>query len=305
MLMYKKKMATLGKNAISLNPTVTNVCNLVLHKTVAREAGFDAIELAFDQIDKYLEAGYTEDELKRELSDVNVVGTTGIYNLERQGPDFELLKNEVEKESRLARIIGAGGIAMVTGPLDYRAVQEFKRTGFTRRYSGLMGMDLQEQIRLSARNAAVLADIAAQYGVLLYIEALCWAPISKISQILEIINRAERDNLKIIVDFFHATIAGETPEQIARIDKKHIYAVHVCDTLANYDDVPIEYDLRNVATGSGIVNLREWVDAVKATGYDGWWSGELFDRKQLQGNPFIVAKDLKNILDGLLRGNIH
>jgi sugar phosphate isomerase/epimerase len=295
-------MVTLGKNAISLNPTVTNVASLVLHKAVAREAGFDAIELAFSQIDNYLEAGYTEDELKKELADVNVVGTTGIYNLERQGPDFELLKNEVEKEARMARIIGSGGVAMVTGPLDYRAVQEFKRMGYTRRYSGLMGMDLQEQIRLSARNAAALADIAAQYGVVLYIEALCWAPISKISQILEILDRAERDNLKIIVDFFHATIAGETPEQIARINKKHIYAVHVCDTLANYDDVPVEYNLRNVATGSGIVNLREWVDAVKATGYDGWWSGELFDRKQLQGNPFIVAKDLKKILDGLVRG---
>lgn len=53
-------------------------------------------------------------------------------------------------------------------------------------------------------------------------------------------------------------------------------------------------------TGGGVLNLSAWVDAVKASGYVGWWSGELFCRKHHQDDSFEVAAGMKALMDRLL-----
>jgi sugar phosphate isomerase/epimerase len=84
------------------------------------------------------------------------------------------------------------------------------------------------------------------------------------------------------------------------MNKDVIYGVHVCDSLPFEGGIPNEEILRDIPTGSGILNLVEWTDAVKATGYDGWWSCELFCKKQQQQNSYEVAKDLKALLTRLV-----
>jgi len=58
--------------------------------------------------------------------------------------------------------------------------------------------------------------------------------------------------------------------------------------------------LRDVPTGRGVLNLRDWTDAVKATGFSGWWCSETFCKKQQQGNSYAVAKDMKRQLETLV-----
>jgi sugar phosphate isomerase/epimerase len=66
--------------------------------------------------------------------------------------------------------------------------------------------------------------------------------------------------------------------------------------------VPVEVVLRDVPTGSGVLNLQEWTDAVKATGYSDWWCSETFSKKQHQQNSYEVAKMLRAQLKSLVLG---
>lgn len=90
---------------------------------------------------------------------------------------------------------------------------------------------------------------------------------------------------------------------MARLDGKRIYGVHICDSLEHDGSIPDEAILRDVPTGQGILNLREWAEAVKATGYVGWWSCELFCRRQQQDDSFVVARDLHALMSDLVLGH--
>ena len=57
---------------------------------------------------------------------------------------------------------------------------------------------------------------------------------------------------------------------------------------------------RAVWTGGGNVPLKAYVDAVLSTGFDGWWSGELFSPKHWELDPWETAGLLKNTIRYLL-----
>ena len=45
------------------------------------------------------------------------------------------------------------------------------------------------------------------------------------------------------------------------------------------------------------MHLKDWIDAVKATGYDGWWSYELVSKKHWQMDVKEVAAMTSKLLD--------
>jgi hypothetical protein len=57
---------------------------------------------------------------------------------------------------------------------------------------------------------------------------------------------------------------------------------------------------RDVWTGAGRVPLKEWVDAVRATGFDGIWRCELLSPKYWELDPWKTAADLKTTLEYML-----
>jgi len=115
-----------------------------------------------------------------------------------------------------------------------------------------------------------------------------------------LLRKANQDNLKMVVDYWHCYASGDHPEDVARIDSNLIYGVHVCDSLAFSGGVPNETVLRNVPTGEGVLDLRTWTDAVKATGYKGWWCSETFCGKLQQENSYDVARQMKTQLASLI-----
>ena len=60
-------------------------------------------------------------------------------------------------------------------------------------------------------------------------------------------------------------------------------------------------------TGKGVLNLKEWTDAVKATGYRGWWAAETFSRNMQQQSVNVVARDMRQLLGTLVGpvGPVH
>ncbi|NWB47862.1 sugar phosphate isomerase/epimerase family protein [Pseudomonas gingeri] len=283
-----------------LHSTVAKHSTLAMDIDIAQAVGFDALEINSAKLEAYLQAGYSELELRNLLKDVHVPGIGYLRDIERQGAERDDLLQEAERLFQLANLAGAKGVQVLTGPINVQAVLDFQRGAKSEYYSGLLGRDQAEQYALTARNLATLADLARQYDLLLYLEALSWTPLNSLEHQLQLIDRTERDNVRMVIDYWHCFTSGVTPQDIAGMNKDAIYGVHVCDSLAFEGGIPNEEVLRDVPTGSGVLDLAEWTAAVKATGYVGWWSCELFCKKQQQQNSYAVARELKALLTRLV-----
>lgn len=292
------------QNQIILHALVAKPSSLAIDLEITRRLGFDGLEASGAKIKAFLDAGWTRSELSAAIGDMFIPGIGFLVDVERQGDDFAALLAEARTLFELAQAVGAKGVQVITGPLSLAALQP-RATMPAGLYRGLIDLPIREQVRKTAANLAILADMAKDYGLLLYLEALSWTPLNTLDLQVEVIQAANRDNIRLVVDFWHCYTSGDTPERVARFDKNLIFGVHICDSHRFDGGVPDEAILRDVPTGSGVLNLSEWVDAVKATGYDGWWSCELFCRKQHQDNSFAVAAALKDLMVDLVTGRTN
>jgi sugar phosphate isomerase/epimerase len=290
----------LDKNRITFNTTAARYSTLVMELDIARYAGYTAVEISQDKVRRYLDAGYSVDELRNELDGLVVHGIAALVDIERQGSAEKVLFREADKLFMLAYAIGAKGVQIVSGPLDVQAVTDFNEKGYSKLYTGLLHHRHDDQVKLTVKNLTAIADRALEYGLTVYLEALSWAPLNTLEEQVDVVRRVGRENLKLVVDFWHCYTSGATPEELSRVERDYIYGVHVCDSLPYQGGVPVETVLRDVPTGSGVLNLRDWTDAVKSTGFDGWWCSETFCKSQQQGNSYAVAKDMKRQLETLV-----
>jgi sugar phosphate isomerase/epimerase len=105
----------------------------------------------------------------------------------------------------------------------------------------------------------------------------------------------------LVLDFWHLWGSGATADEIAKVKRDLIYCIHFCDSLEKCGERgTFEQRGRDVWTGSGYIPLAEWVNAVRATGFDGCWSCELISRKYWELDPWKTALDLKAFLEYLL-----
>lgn len=290
------------RNSLILHTTVTQWSTLAMDAQLARSLGFDGMELSRAKVRNYFDAGYSEAELSALLHGLQIPALGFVADLEREAGMADLLA-EAEDHCQLAKAAGAEAVQIITGPINVEAVRAHHQGRPFAGYSGLLGRDLSEQIRINAKNLARLADLAHGYGLKLYLEALAWTPLNTLAHQQAVIDQCDRDNVKLVIDFWHCYASGDGPEQIARLPRELLLGVHFCDSRRFDGGVPDESILRDVSTGSGVLNLQEWVDAVKATGYDDWWSCELFCKRDRQGNSLEVARDLKALMSRLILGS--
>lgn len=288
------------KNTLIYHQTCIGQGSITVLLDAAHQAGFDGISTDFYELDRYLGAGYSIGDLKNLSIETPIVTTGCLFNCECQGYSFIQLMKECERVFEISRDIGAESVQILTGPLDYRAVESFQKKTPYNGYMGLQGYELKEQVEMTVKNMKEIGKLAAQFGLILYLEPLCWTPVSTIRQGVEICERTGLDNVKIVIDFFHGFVAGDTPDYISKLDPAIIEIIHVCDTKES-NGVPNESIIRNVEFGKGDVPIQEWVDAVKATGYVGKWTYETFYLKERELLPADLARDVYRWLSDLIR----
>ncbi|MGO1591287.1 MAG: sugar phosphate isomerase/epimerase family protein [Ancrocorticia sp.] len=286
---------------LSMNVTSTFFGNVVNDIKIAKEAGFAGIELQNPKLDRYLSAGFSPESVIPLLEGIEVSGFGALQEMD--DADF---RAEAERLATLGQLYGAPTLQMCTGPVDVQVVKDFRNGTLRsddRRYRGLLGADENELIEKTSKRVALAADIAADHGLGLFLEPLGWAPVHALPQALKILDLAKKDNLGIVVDFWHFFVAGDTPEDVAKLDPSIIHAVHVCDGLKVPEgEIPDQAVSRNVWTGGGVIPLQEWVDAVKSTGYDGWWASEIFCDKTQELDFTLIAQTLRAHLEILISG---
>lgn len=273
---------------LALHGLSTRHCTLLTDFKIARETGYDAIEIVGSKLHRYLEQGYTVAALQPLLLETPAVGLGFIRDIERQGTEAQAaLFAETEKTCALAAELGHPMVQLITGPHDPGSD-----------YRPLEGVPWNEARTLVGKNLARIGDIGREHGIRFYLEALNFTPIHTLEHSLELIDAAERENIGLVIDFWHLWGASATPEQIARLDKKLIFCAHFCDSLEQHGERGDAYQAgRNIWTGAGNIPLKTWVDAVRATGFDGWWACELLAPKYWELDPWTTARDLRTFFN--------
>jgi sugar phosphate isomerase/epimerase len=276
---------------IALHNLATRHVNLLTSIRIARETGYAGIEVGADKLRRYLAQGFPIEALRPHLAQMPVMGLSAVQDIERQEPrEHEALLAECKAICALAAQLDCPMVQLLTGPLDPNGS-----------YQGLRGRTWPEMCQLTAKNLRRLAAIGQEHKVAFYLESLTFTPLCRLDQQLQLLEETARENVGLVLDFYHLWDSGARPDEIAKIPKRFIFCVDFCDSLDAFGGGgDAEQRGRDVWPGGGRIPLKEWVDAVKATGFDGVWRCELLSPKYWELDPWKTASDLKTFLEYLL-----
>ncbi|SHG99973.1 Sugar phosphate isomerase/epimerase [Kaistia soli DSM 19436] len=156
------------------------------------------------------------------------------------------------------------------------------------------GMSKDSALDAAAARTAKLADAVAPVAVTLEPigrTALMGGP----SEALEIMRRAGRPNVGVMMDTFHYYRGGISDADILAIPRDRLLIVHVNDS----EDRPVEElrDGHRLHVGLGILPLAHDMKLWQQIGYDGYLSVEIF-REEYWAEPVEkVVRDTKDALD--------
>lgn len=250
--------------------------NVLTQLRVAKECGFDALEILADHLVRYLDNDGTCEILMKKVKEygVEVSCISAIKAIGRFLP-----------EERTALIKESKRLCQAAEDLNCTTIQIMA-------LNELDHLSEVERNDILVENIREIADIGKDHGVKFQIEVVAFTKFKTLAQALHIIERVDRDNVGVVVDFWHLHAGGSTPEEVAQMDVNLIYGVHLCDGRAarpgeNWD----EKVLRNYQPGEGDVDIPAWVKAVCSTGYNGVWSPEQLSPTHWEDDLWQIGKD--------------
>ena len=268
----------------TLHGQTTLYSNIYTDIRIAKETGYQAIELHTDKLIRYLNSGLSTKDLKDTLdmhgilpACIDILG-----GVERCTPaEHDKLMNEAQQLCEVADTIGCPTIQLNA-------------------FCALAQRSWEEIIKLTAANIADIADIGQSYGIQFQVEGAAWTPIHSLSQCLQLIEAVDRENVGLVIDFWHLWASRDTKcEELASLDKHLIYGVHLADGKRPSKGEPWvdEKLLRGFLPGDGDLPMNEWIKAVKDTGFDGVVSGEILNDQLWEWDLFEIAADMRQRMD--------
>ncbi|MCU5774527.1 sugar phosphate isomerase/epimerase [Erwiniaceae bacterium BAC15a-03b] len=245
---------------LSLHGVSVWYSNAVTQLRIARDADFSGLELLPEHLFRYLDNGGSFAAYRQLMAQyqIEITCINALKRIGRHQPDERAaMLQEAEKICRAAVELGCPVVQiMALTELDH--------------------LSESERQRILLENISAIADIGKPMGIKFQIEVVAFTAFNSLSQALEIIAQSGKDNVGLVIDFWHLHAGGNTqPAEVAAMDKQLIYGVHFCDgRAAKAGEAWDEWVQRNYAPGEGDVDIPRWVEAVKATGYDGVWSPE-------------------------------
>jgi 4-hydroxyphenylpyruvate dioxygenase len=143
-----------------------------------------------------------------------------------------------------------------------------------------------------AADFAELGERAARRGMRVGYEALAWGRhVSDYRDAWEVVRRADHTHVGIILDSFHIEARGLNLGAIRNIPGDRIFLVQVADAPRLQMD-PLSWSRHwRCLPGQGDFDLASFMDALLATGYDGYLSLEIFNDRFRAGSARSVARD--------------
>lgn len=236
-------------------------------------AGFDAVEVFLPKLEVYCET-HSYEQARRLLSDhgLEVVGACGgvMGMMLCQGGEKRTQHALLRRKLDQCEKIGAPRVNMVA---DFPAEPS---------------MDHYE---LARSNLVEIVEIAASHGVQVAVEFVAWSHfLAGVPTTIKLIRSVAAPNLGIMFDSFHFHKGNSKFSDLEGLGPGEIAFVHINDA----PDLPREVvtDQDRVLPGQGVLPLRQILEAVRATGYDGPVSAELLNPRLWELDAETLARSV-------------
>ena len=269
---------------LGLNGATTLTADLATDIAVAGKAGFDFVEIWAAKLIGYLDTGGLP-ALRRDLKRAGVRPAT-LNSVERiifNDPAGHIrMLEEFQRLCRVAESIGCETVLVVPSP----------------RRKGVSGAAIERE---SVRILRELSRIAAPHGVRLAYEFLGFADctVNTLAQCATIVEKVARPNVGLVLDTFHFFAGGSTLASIRQVDPRRIFIVHINDV----ERVPRRrmHDALRLYPGKGILPLNGILQNLRAIGYTGGFSVEIFRPQYWKQAPLRVAREARATSLAVLR----
>jgi 2-keto-myo-inositol isomerase len=245
---------------------------IVKEVETAAEAGYKAIEPWVGSIRKYQQSGGSLTDLRKRIADLGlkVPGAVSfsswiVDDKARRAKALEQAKGEMD----LVRQIGGTGIAAPPA-------------GATRQ------TDLN--LLAAAQRYRDLIEVGQKIGVVPAVEL--WGPsksLSRIGEVVMVAIESGHKNACVLLDVYHIYKGGSNFAGLNLLGPSTMRVFHINDYPA---DPPRETitDAHRVHAGDGVAPLKQIFRTIKAIGFRGWLSLELFNREYYKQPALTVAK---------------
>jgi 4-hydroxyphenylpyruvate dioxygenase len=182
--------------------------------------------------------------------------------------------------------------------------EQFAALGLTKVYSPTTTQPTQrfteDDYKAGAGNMRELGEIARGFGLTMMAEAVRTSTyISTLPTLLRMTRAAAHPNMAPLVDFYHFWSGNNKLEDLDLIRPREIGHVHFQDV----PDMPRELldNTTRIIPGDGVAPLNAILRKLADKGYAGSLSVELFLPKFQQGDPFVVASEIRSKSEAVMR----
>ena len=180
--------------------------------------------------------------------------------------------------------------------------EQFASLGLTKIYSPTPTTErfTEEDYKRGVANMRENGDIAKQFGLLMMAEAVRTSTfIGTLPTMLKMMREAAHPNVAPLLDFYHFWSGLNKLEDLDLIRQGEIGHVHFQDV----PDMPRELldNTTRIIPGDGVAPLNRMLRTLSDKGYSGPLSVELFLPKFQQGDPFEVAREIRQKCEAVMR----
>jgi 2-keto-myo-inositol isomerase len=256
---------------LALNTSTIRPASLQDKIRIAAEVGYDAIELWMDDLERHEREGGDLKELARQIGDKGLAlpNVIGLWDSLPAGQEqWEAKLPETRERMRRAADVGSRFVAAIPTP---------DRADF----------DLKEG---AGRYRELLKAGREDYGITVAFEFVgFFKGIHRLGQAASIALDANDPDACLIADTFHLYRGGSGFDGLRHLQGSFIANFHWNDAPG---DPPREQlrDRHRLYPGDGVLPLKKLLADLKAIGYEGALSLELFRREHWDQDPSVVAE---------------
>ena len=281
--------ALMAARAVSAAPGMT----LAIHQNTSAAAGYRG------SLEGWTRAGIKQVELTNTLLD------------EFLKTDSLAAARRVVTDLGLTPVSSACGVFGLWEPNPKRAAaldgfrkrcEMFASLGLTRIYSPTATTEkfTQDDYKQGVTNMREVGDIAKQFGMTVMAEAVRSSTfIGTLPTLLRMMREAAHPNVAPLLDFYHFWSGLNKLEDLDLIRKGEIGHVHFQDV----PDMPRELldNTTRLIPGDGVSPINHMLRTLADKGYSGPLSVELFLPRFQQGDPYEIAREIRQKAETVMR----
>jgi sugar phosphate isomerase/epimerase len=239
---------------------------------LAADAGYDAIEPWLGELHQYVEQGGKPSDLRKRIADRGLTVESAIGFAEWIVDDNDKRRAGLENAKRdmdLLREIGGKRIAAPP-----------------------VGATRQSDLNLfrAAERYHALLEIGRQCGVIPQLELWGFSQtLSRLGEVLLVASESGHPDACILPDVYHIYKGGSSFGGLRMINGRVMHVFHVNDYPSQPDRTKIS-DADRVYPGDGIAPLSDILRDLRACGFQGMLSLELFNREYWKQDAALVAR---------------